>query len=468
MILREIKNIDPLNCYVNLKDDEYPFLLDSSTDHEKLGRYSLSSSNPFLTFSSRDDTITIKERDGAGRTFSGNPFLELDKLLNRFKREKGPLIFSSGAVGYFSYDMGHHIETLPKRAEEDVVLPHSFFGFYDTVFVHDHLLNKSFAAFDDLIHDVPKEEAERRLDEFTAKISNEITADFQETKKALRLESNFLKNAYADGTRKVLKYISSGDIYQANLSQRFSADYDGDAISFYKNFIDMSPAPFGALIDIKDAVIMSNSPERYLKRVGDYIETRPIKGTRPRSEDSAEDERLKRELKESEKDLAEHLMIVDLERNDLGRVSEYGSVKVDEFLIIESYSNVHHLVSTVSGRLKEGVTSVECIMNSFPGGSITGAPKIRSMEIIDEIEPTTRSIYTGAIGYFDLSGDFDFNIAIRTAIYCKNPAGQGRLYFQVGGGIVADSDPGLEYEETLIKAKNFLKAAGVSIKENEK
>ena len=465
MIIKEIKNLIPLDCFVNLRNDNYPFLLESSTDHSKLGRYSFAGSNPFLIFSSYNDEITVTKRDGVKKTFTGNPFLELQKLLDKYARRKDSLPFCSGAVGYFAYEMGHHIEALPKRAKEDIALPHSFFGFYDTVFIHDHHLNKSFAAYDDSIFSTSKESTEKIIDAFIDKISGAakyITkSNFADHD--LRLESNFDRASYNKGIKKVLAYISKGDIYQANLSQRFSVDFTGDAVSFYKGFVKVSPAPFGALIDIKDAVIMSNSPERYLKKAGDYIETRPIKGTRATSVDADEDRRLMEELQKSEKDLAEHLMIVDLERNDLGRVSKYGSVKVEEFAVLESYSNVHHLVSTVTGRLRDGVIPIECIMNSFPGGSITGAPKIRAMEIIDEIEPTTRSIYTGAIGYFDFSGDFDFNIAIRTAIYYN-----GKIYFQVGGGIVADSEPDMEYEETIVKAKNFLKAVELYSKENGK
>jgi len=459
MIIKEIKNIVPLDCYLNLAGSDYPFMLDSSTDHENLGRYSFVGADPFLTFSSFDDEIDIKTREGDEERIFGNPFTELQKLLDKYKREKFGLPLSSGAVGYFGYEMGRHIETLPTRAKEDVILPHSFFGFYDTIFVHDHHLNKSYAAHDESLSGLSDAEAESALTEFIKKISRDADSVLIENRVKASLEkceSTFDKETYTEGIKKVLEYIADGDIYQANLSQRFAIDYDGDAVAFYKSFVDISPAPFGAMIDIKDAVIMSNSPERYLKKEGDYIETRPIKGTRPRSADPAEDERLIKELKSSEKDLAEHLMIVDLERNDLGRVSKFGTVEVKDFAIIESYSNVHHLVSTVTGSLKEGVTPIECVMNSFPGGSITGAPKIRSIEIIDEIEPTTRSIYTGAIGYFDFSGDFDFNIAIRTAIYHK---GDGKIYFQVGGGIVADSDPELEYEETLVKAHNFLKTA---------
>ncbi|MFC1855141.1 aminodeoxychorismate synthase component I, partial [Thermodesulfobacteriota bacterium] len=458
MIIKEINKLSAINCFMNLREDDYPFFLDSSVSYETLGRYSFVGSAPFLTFSSYDDEITITKKGLAPEKFKGNPFTKFQELLDKFKREKSEFPFASGAVGYFSYDMGRHIEKLSQSAKEDVSLPHSFFGFYDTLFMHDNHLGKSFVVHDDAL--LGEGDGERKVDIFTEKISRVFGSNNDSNKESvktpsnggdrLNFESNFSREAYLKGIEKVLEYISNGDIYQANLSQRFSVDYSGDVMEFYKSFVEISPAPFGALLDIKDAVIMSNSPERYLKKVGDHIETRPIKGTRKRSSDADEDNRLVEELKKSEKDLAEHLMIVDLERNDLGRVSKFGSVNVDDFIVVESYSNVHHLVSTVSGRLVDGVTPIECIMNSFPGGSITGAPKIRSMEIIDEIEPTTRGIYTGAIGYFDLSGDFDFNIAIRTAIYYKGDNQKGKIYFQVGGGIVADSDPSSEYEETIV------------------
>ena len=253
--------------------------------------------------------------------------------------------------------------------------------------------------------------------------------------------------------RQILEYIAAGDIYQVNLSQRFTTPFTSDSRKFYLHFRNLSPTPFGAYIETGKHAIMSNSPERYLLIKENYIETRPIKGTRPRGKTEEEDKNLGRELLASPKDRAEHIMIVDLERNDLGRVAEYGSVHVPEMQILESYANVHHMVSTVSGKIRPGMSSSDCLRNSFPGGSITGAPKLRSMEIIDELEPSCRGVYTGSIGYFDFSGDLDFNIAIRTAIACDN-----HLYFQVGGGIVADSDPNDEYQETHTKAAAFRKA----------
>ncbi|HDJ29183.1 MAG TPA: aminodeoxychorismate synthase component I, partial [Proteobacteria bacterium] len=264
---------------------------------------------------------------------------------------------------------------------------------------------------------------------------------------------------YIEAVRQILEYISAGDIYQVNLSQRFAVEFAGKPLDFYRKFRTLSPAPFGAYLVTDNHTIMSNSPERYLLIKNDYIETRPIKGTRPRGGNPEIDEQLRRELIDSSKDQAEHIMIVDLERNDLGRVAQYGTVHVPEMEIVESYANVHHLVSTVAARIEPKHSTVDCIVNSFPGGSITGAPKLRSMEIIDELEPSCRGVYTGSIGYLDFSGDIDLNIAIRTAVHHQNT-----LYFQVGGGIVADSDPHLEYEETITKAESFLKTLGETSK----
>jgi para-aminobenzoate synthetase component 1 len=269
------------------------------------------------------------------------------------------------------------------------------------------------------------------------------------------MKSNFSKKEYCRAVEKVRDYIAAGDIYQANLSQRFSVGFEGSAWSLYKKLRRINPAPFAAFLNFPEVKVLSDSPERFLKITGRNVETRPMKGTRPRGRDKIEDWKLKTELENSVKDRAENLMIVDLERNDLGKVCEYGSVKVSELEVVETYPTVFQMVSTVNGKLKTNVSQIGCLKACFPGGSITGAPKVRAMEIIDELEPTRRNIYTGAIGYLGFDGEMDLNIAIRTIIVKDNKA-----FFQVGGGVVIDSKPELEYQETLDKAKALMKALG--------
>jgi para-aminobenzoate synthetase component 1 len=252
---------------------------------------------------------------------------------------------------------------------------------------------------------------------------------------------------------KVREYIAAGDVFQVNASQRFEADLKMSAFELYKRLRAVNPAPFSSYLSFPEVAIVSASPERFLKVQTDLVETRPIKGTRPRGRDSVEDKLLADELTHSAKDRAENLMIVDLERNDLGRVCRYGTVKVTELAILETFPTVFHLTSTVTGRLRRGKSNVDLLKATFPGGSITGAPKVRAMEIINEIEPTRRSVYTGSIGYLGFNEDMDINIVIRTFLIKE-----GKAYFQVGGGIIYDSEPEAEYIETLDKARALIGA----------
>jgi anthranilate synthase component 1/para-aminobenzoate synthetase component 1 len=267
------------------------------------------------------------------------------------------------------------------------------------------------------------------------------------------IKSNFTKKGFMEIVKKCKQYISAGDIFQANLSQRLCVKFNGDKFKLYKVLREINPSPFAAYLNFGDLTIVSCSPERLLKVVGCNVETRPIAGTRPRGDSKSEDENFAKELILNEKERAEHIMLVDLERNDLGRVCEYGTVRVDELMMIEDYSHVFHIVSNVKGILREDKDIFDLIKSCFPGGTITGCPKIRCMEIIDELEPTSRGIYTGSIGYLSYNGDMDLNIVIRTFVI-KN----GFAYIQVGAGIVADSVPEREYYETLYKAEALINA----------
>lgn len=451
-------NIPPHLLFKELQNSPYSFFLDSVIGREKLGRFSFLGCEPFLVFKSKRDSVSLSWNNGRVEKLRSNPFLALKEQFRRFtvspstEGECG-IPFMCGGVGYFGYDMKDFIEKLPDVSRDDLYLPDCVVCFYDTVLAFDHLKGKSYLAGVEFkgIRTDAKLKLKAAL---SSKNSNTARECFAKT--GVPLRSNFTRADYMKTVKKAKEYIKKGDIYQVNLSQRFEADLKSEPYELYLRLRDASPAPFASYLNFEDAIIISSSPERFLMKAGSYIETRPIKGTSPRSGDPLADELNEISLKESYKDRAEHIMIVDLERNDLGRICEYGSVKPTEFIILERYSTVFHLVSTVSGKLKEGVDPVDCLTAAFPGGSITGAPKVRSMEVIEDLEPVKRGLYTGAIGYISFDGNMDTSIVIRTIVVKGD-----KLYFSVGGGIVADSDPESEYAETIDKAKGIMQAIGV-------
>ena len=442
-MIKEVNTkLNSFEIFTIFKDEENSFILDSAMDKDKLGRYSFISSNPFKVLRYKN---TIE-----------NPLDKLQNELNKYKvKNDTHLPFIGGAVGYLSYDLGNYIEKLPRTAVDDTNIYDLYFGFYNWVIVVDHLKNKTYIATPNL--DVEKEN--QIIIDIEKKICNEelngvdsICYEERQVSKT-KLKSNFTKNEFEDAIKKIQDYIRQGDIYQANLTQRFSGKTTLSSYELYRDLRRFSPAPFGAFLNFKDVDILSNSPERFIKCIDKKIETRPIKGTRPRGKDKEEDLKFQEELRNSEKDKAELIMIVDLERNDIGKISKIGSVKVPELFVIEPYANVNHLVATIAGDVKDDKDCIDIIKATFPGGSITGAPKIRAMEIIDELEPTQRNVYTGSIGYIGFNGDMDLNIAIRTIVKQNE-----NVYFQVGGGMTWDSNPEDEYQETLDKAKSIMKA----------
>ena len=445
--LTEIPELTPNEICNLLSDKEYPFFLDSGEYLDKIGRFSFWGFDPVFLFAYKNNKIIYNDFKDK-KILKKEPFQYLKEIFFQIKTDNKnkTFPFQGGMVGFLSYELGKYIEKLPDTRIDDYNIPEYYFGIYDVIYVHDILKNKFYIAGFNF-----NENTSQKTDKFKNALEN-LKEEAYSIKIGSNLTSNFEKENYKNAIKKAKEYIFAGDIYQVNLSQRFATDFTGEPIQFYKYFRNLSPAPFGAFLDFKDFRILSNSPERYLFIKDSHIETRPIKGTRPRGYTEEEDNKFITELKNSEKDKAEHLMIVDLERNDLGRIAKFNSVKVSEFEIIETYTNVHHMVSTVEAEIDNKYDIIDCIKNSYPGGSITGAPKIRSMEIIDELEPTYRSVYTGSIGYIGFDGDIDLNIAIRTAIIKDN-----RIYFQVGGGIVADSDPEEEYIETIVKAESFTK-----------
>ena len=393
---------------------------------------------------------------------TGDPLKRLHEMLEAESVEyDGPLPFVGGAVGYLSYDLCQLTEGARLHKPDDAGLPDLEFGFYDAAVVCDNLDAKVWLVS----CGATESDCKASLGRLRKRLKKGIAGTVEEGEDARPcIKSNYTRQEYVKAVNRVKEYIREGDVYQVNLSQRFTAMLKSNGWSLYKRLRRINPAPFSAYLRFGDADVMCSSPERFLRVQVDMIETRPIKGTRPRGIDKGKDAKFASELLSSGKDKAEHVMIVDLERNDLGKVCEYGTVAVTEFEALESYPTVHHLVSTVSGKLRKDVRLVDCISACFPGGSITGAPKVRAIEIIDEIEPVRRGLYTGSIGYLGYDGKMDLNIVIRTIIYRR-----GRAFFNVGGGIVSDSDPDAEYDETIDKARALfesLKAEGYGMKTN--
>ncbi len=396
-----------------------------------------------------------------GKTFhvQADPFDTLRMVLRSFNldgldlvMEKLPKPIVSGLLGYLSYDLKDSLEKLPRTSIDRLRLPHLYFTAPSIIVVHDKVSNNTHLCI------TQRSGADR------GQVDIDI-AFFKQTLAAKKpmhgsfsgdpggFKSNFIKSNYIDAIEKIKAYIVAGDIYQVNMSQRFEMAFTGDTFSLFKALYEKNPAPFFAYINAYDHQIVSTSPERFLLQKGQQVETRPIKGTRPRGKTPHEDRKLGQELKQSKKDDAELSMIVDLLRNDIGKVCRVGSVRVAEHKRLEAYQNVYHLVSIVEGELDKGCGSIDLIKATFPGGSITGCPKIRTMEIIDELEPDRRHIYTGSIGYISFHNTMDLSIAIRTAtIY------EGKIFFSVGGGIVFDSDPLDEYEETIHKGRTLMEA----------
>ncbi len=463
---------DSALLFERIKHMPWPMLLDSgqmlnpSTGKagSQYGRYDIIVAEPFITLVTQGRLTTIAQ-NGVAKTSEEDPFLLLKNLLNQYLLPKQVLAsdllfagdtlpFTGGALGYFSYDLARRIETLPTNAIPPVELPEMMVGIFDWAIVVDHREQKAMLVshgFDDA--------TKKNWHKLRALLDKPIEASSSEEKTSqFELKSSITSNLsqleYNRAFAKIKAYIEAGDCYQVNLAQRFSAEVAGDSWLAYKKLRKISPAPFMAYMDLplnenENFQVLSNSPERFIQTNGNHVETRPIKGTRPRSNDRVQDLAHSNELLKSEKDQAENLMIVDLLRNDLSKSCD--SVKVNKLFQLQSFANVHHLVSIIVGKLQLGKTAVDVLRSCFPGGSITGAPKLRAMQIIDELEPHRRGLYCGAIGYIGYDGDMDTNIAIRTAVI-----NQQQFSFYAGGGIVIDSTQDKEYVETLDKASTLI------------
>ncbi len=438
-------------------------LLRSALFDSPHARYSFVAAQPFLTLQSFGSRCELTFNGERHEQF-GNPWHVLDGLMSRYELlDEVDLPFPlGGCFGYWGYDLKNFVEPqLARRAVNDLELPDCQVGFYDSLVVFDHQLHKTWIVSTGLCVDGSRSEkrAQEQLTFWETKLQTKLAEETgmerapASPKNHPAVTSNLTREAFMASVEQAQRYIRAGDIYQVNLSQRLTVPCSFTGWELHQRLSAVSPAPFSAYLDGGEFQISSSSPELFLRLSGSHIQTRPIKGTRPRSADATRDAQLTYELQTSPKEMAELVMITDLLRNDLGRVCDYGSVQVPELVRLERYPQVQHLVSTVEGRLRPDVTHFAAFASCFPGGSITGAPKIRAMDIIDELEPITRGPYTGALGYLGFNRESQLSIIIRTAI-CR----EGRAYFHVGAGIVADSVPAAEYEETLAKARGFLNA----------
>ncbi|MEZ4358127.1 MAG: anthranilate synthase component I [Eubacteriales bacterium] len=443
----------PIGIFLRYADDENSFLLESVEGGERWTRYSFIARRPFMTFKSSGDDITIT-KDEKTTVKKGNPFKELKALLNDYKgiSLKGMPRFCGGAVGYIGYDMVRHIEYLPDTPEDDIRLPDSYLAFYDEVVAYDHLKQRVMVIVNvDTAGDIEKNyEIARQRIEITA---DELITPYKYIKpiKAvsfdeIKMESNFTKNEFMLNVDKAKEYIRNGDIFQVVLSQRFAIETDINPLRVYRVLRTLNPSPYLYYLKFGDAIIVGSSPELMVRVENGIVETCPIAGTSRRGKDKDEDELLAKKLLKDEKEMAEHTMLVDLGRNDLGKISKFGSVKVLNPMHIEKYSKVMHIVSNVQGELDDDKDCFDALTAVLPAGTLSGAPKVRAMQIIDELEPVKRGIYGGCVGYMGFDGNLDTCIAIRTIVFNK-----GKAYIQAGAGIVADSVPENEYEETLNK-----------------
>ncbi|QGU00549.1 Para-aminobenzoate synthase, aminase component [Candidatus Syntrophocurvum alkaliphilum] len=448
MYINEIRlDIDLWDLYKNIKEVT-SFILDSSLYDIELGRYTFMGLNPDVVFRSKGNKLEYFEK-GTKTAWEGDPLDALNNIVKNISHTTEnltcPFPFKGGLVGYISYDLKNQIEKLPQTAEDDLNLYDQYWGIYYSFLVKDHTTKKTYIVSYD------KKKADtllKKINQFNIKTNSNYWCYIGD------LKSNFTRDDYIKAVKQAKEHIRIGDIYQVNLSQRFSFDIEGSSKLFYDFLRKTSPSYFGTFLNFSEYSIMSISPERFIKTTENTIETRPIKGTRGRGENYNEDSKIKKELVNSKKDRAELLMIVDLMRNDIGKITQPGTVKVYDLFKVSTYATLFHLDAIVTGTLKPENNNYKDILKAtFPGGSITGAPKIKSMEIIDELEPTTRGVYTGSIGYIGFNQECDLNIAIRTAVI-KN----GKGYYYAGGGIVSDSNPDLEYEETWVKTKALVKA----------
>ena len=463
----------PVSAFIKLGQGKFSYLLESVEKGEQLGRYSFLGSDPVLVFKSKGERIEII-RQGKSEILrvEKDPLDALKKIMAGYKTVNSAKLprFSGGAVGYVGYDMVRFWEEIPEKNRDDLNLPDSLFMLSHTLIIFDHLNHKikvvSYALLDgkespQIVYQKAKCEIDgviRKLRQPSSLLDDEKKQRKEEEVKE-KVESNVTSDIFQAKVRKAKEYIRAGDIFQVVLSQRLRRKVSASGFDIYRTLRSLNPSPYMYYLKCGDFEIVGSSPETLVREEEKEVTYRPIAGTRKRGKDGVEDELLAEELSVDPKERAEHIMLVDLGRNDMGRVCEYGTVKVTELFSVEKYSHVMHLVSNVQGKLRKGMDQYDLLKACFPAGTVSGAPKVRAMEIIEELEPCRRGPYAGALGYFSFSGNMDTCIIIRTILIKDNIA-----YIQAGAGIVADSEPESEYEETLNKARALIKAIEIAEK----
>ena len=451
----------PVSAFLKIDDGSYSFLLESVEGGDTIAQYSFLGSNPSIIFQCKGGRVTITENGESTTLDSDDPLADLKRLMDRYKpvEAEGIPRFYGGAVGYVGYDMVRFFEELPDDTEDDLDLPDMFFVITDKILIFDHVNHHIMVVCNAHIEGDPEaayREATREIDAMVDALQRPLEyPKYRAPKESPKLElvSNFVREEFEGTVRAAKKYIRAGDIFQVVLSQRFSTKVKAPPFDIYRALRSVNPSPYMFYLNFGSLKLIGASPELLVRVEDDTIDLRPIAGTRPRALKEFDDAELERDLLSDEKELAEHIMLVDLGRNDVGRVAELGSVHVSELMVVERYSHVMHIVSNVRGSLRKDCETFDVLRATFPAGTLSGAPKIRAMEIIEELEPLKRGPYGGTMGYFSFSGNLDSCIIIRTLILKGDMA-----YVQAGAGIVADSDPSSEYIETLNKALAVVKA----------
>ncbi len=456
--------LTPVGAFLSIAArQKYAFLLESVEGGEKIGRYTFLGAQPRMVITARGNEMTIRE----GSRLRRQQGSVIDLLRSELRQHKPATIaglppFISGGVGYFAYDMVRQFERLPATTKDDTHLPDCVFTFYDRLLAFDHLRHQvHIIAAADVRSESPRKAYDRALHDIDA-IEKKLATGLRSQRlqfgsdgkpKPIKVHHSTSRSDFVKSVRRAKEYISAGDIFQVVLSQRLDFKPPAEPFQIYRALRTVNPSPYMFFLQLDDMHVLGASPEMLVRVSGRKLEYRPIAGTHKRGADAAEDERLIEQLRNDEKERAEHVMLVDLGRNDLGRVSDYGSVKVRDLMYVEKYSHVMHLVSALEGQLRPDLDALDALAACFPAGTLSGAPKVRAMEIIEELEPLRRGVYGGSVLYADHAGNLDSCIAIRTMVLHKN-----RAYVQAGAGIVADSDPESEYQECMNKASALLRA----------